>query len=636
MIRSVLAATLAAASWLAVAPAHGQPAGAPPPQHGIAMHGDLRYPAGFPHFGYVNPAAPKGGRLRLHVAETTFDSFNPFIVKGNAAAGVGALYDTLMVAAADEPFSQYGLLAETVQTPADRSWVLFTLRSEARWHDGKPVTPEDVIWTFQTLLEKGQPFYRFYYGNVDQVEKRGERGVYFHFKPGTNRELPLILGQLPVLPKHWWADREFDAASLEPPLGSGPYRIGRFEAGRFVEYERAPDYWGKDLAVSRGRDNFDVQRYEYFRDATVALEAFKSDQYDFRAENSAKEWATGYDVPAVRQGRIVKEEVPYGLPAGMQGFAMNLRRAVFQDPRVRQALAYAFDFEWSNQALFYGQYARTRSYFENSELAAHGLPGPDELALLEPFRGQVPEEVFTSEYQPPRTDGSGNNRENLRRAAEAAEGGRLGRGRGQAREGRPAPLVRDPAAQRAVRADRAALQVEPREDRHRRRRAHGRHRPVPPPHGHLRLRHDHLGVRPVRVAGQRAARVLEQRGREARGQPQRDRHPGSRRGRAGREDHRGAPTGRAWSPHAGPSTACSSGATTSCPTGTWPSSASRTGTASAGPRWCPVPACSSTPGGGTRRRPPRSSARARAARSRAAPRRRRRSWAPTSSAACCS
>jgi ABC-type transport system substrate-binding protein len=348
MIRSVLAAALAASSWLAVAPAHGQPADAPPPQHGLAMHGDLRYPAGFPHFGYVNPDAPKGGRLRLHVAETTFDSFNPFIVKGNAAAGIGALYDTLMVAAADEPFSEYGLLAETVQTPADRSWVLFTLRPEARWHDGKPVTPEDVIWTFETLREKGQPFYRFYYGNVDQVEKRGERGVYFHFKPGTNRELPLILGQLPVLPKHWWADREFDAASLEPPLGSGPYRIGRFEAGRFVEYERAPDYWGKDLAVNRGRDNFDVQRYEYFRDATVALEAFKSDQYDFRAENSAKDWATGYDVPAVppgpdregggavraarRHAGLRDEPAPAAVPgpAGAAGAGLRLRLRVVE------------------------------------------------------------------------------------------------------------------------------------------------------------------------------------------------------------------------------------------------------------------------------------------------------------------
>lgn len=414
MIRSPFLAALAAVLSLAAAPASAEE---PPRMHGIAMHGDLRYAPGFPHFEYVNPDAPKGGRLRLGVAETTFDSFNPFIVKGNPAQGVGALYDTLLISSADEPFSEYGLLAETVQTPADRSWVAFELRPEARWHDGKPVTPDDVVWTFQTLLEKGQPFYRFYYGSVDKVEKRGERGVYFHFKPGSNRELPLILGQLPVLPKHWWATRSFDAASLEPPLGSGAYRVGSFEAGRFVEYVRVTDYWGKDLAVNRGRDNFDVQRYEYFRDATVALEAFKGGQYDFRVETTAKDWATGYEVPALRDGRIVKAEVPHQRPAGMQGFAMNLRRPLFQDPRVREALSWAFDFEWSNQALFYDQYTRTRSFFENSEMAATGVPGPDELALLEPFRGKVPEEVFTREYQPPTTDGSGSNRENLRQAA---------------------------------------------------------------------------------------------------------------------------------------------------------------------------------------------------------------------------
>ena len=319
---------------------------------------------------------------------------------------------------ADEPFSEYGLLAATVQTPPDRSWVAFELRPEARWHDGRPITADDVIWTFETLLEKGQPFFRFYYASVARVVKQGERGVRFEFKDGTNRELPLILGQLPVLPKHWWTTREFDATSLEAPLGSGPYRVGRFEPGRFVEYERVPDYWGRDLPVNRGRDNFDVQRYEYYRDATVALEAFKGGQYDVRIESSAKDWATGYETPDVRAGRIVKEEVPFGLPAGMQGFAMNLRRPLFQDPRVREALSWAFDFEWANRALFYDQYTRTDSYFENSELAAQGLPGPAELALLEPFRGQLPEEVFTEVYQPPVTDGSGNNRQNLRRAAE--------------------------------------------------------------------------------------------------------------------------------------------------------------------------------------------------------------------------
>jgi microcin C transport system substrate-binding protein len=414
MLRLAVASALVVPLLAASSAAAGEPA----PQHGIAMHGDLEYPAGFRHFDYVDPAAPRGGRLRLGVAEATFDSFNGFLIKGNPAAGIDAIYDSLMVPSADEPFSEYGLLAETVQTPADRSWVAFELRREARWHDGKPVTPGDVIWTFQTLLAKGQPFYRFYYGSVERVEQRGERGVVFHFKPGTNRELPLILGQLPVLPRHWWEGREFDRTSLEPPLGSGPYRVGRFEPGRFVEYERVADYWGRELAVRRGTQNFDVVRYEYYRDATVSLEAFKGDQYDFRAESSAKDWATGYDTPDVRAGRIAKEAVPFGLPAGMQGFAMNLRRPLFQDPRAREAMSLAFDFEWSNRSLFYDQYARTKSYFENSELAARGLPGPEELAILEPFRGKLPEAVFTREFQPPTTDGSGNSRENLRRAAE--------------------------------------------------------------------------------------------------------------------------------------------------------------------------------------------------------------------------
>ncbi len=433
MIRPTRWAALATSLGLAITPLLAR-AEDPPARHGLAMHGDLRYPPDFAHFEYANPEAPSGGRIRFGVIEASFDSFHPFIIKGNPAAGIGQIYDTLLVTAADEPFSEYGLLAESVQTPADRSWVLFQLRPEARWHDGKPVTPEDVIWTFETLREKGQPFYRFYYGDVDRVEKRGERGVYFHFGPGSNRELPLILGQLPVLPKHWWEGRDFEATTLERPLGSGPYRVGEFEAGRFVEYQRVPEYWGRELPVQRGQHNFDKLRYEYFRDATVALEAFKGGHYDFRLENSAKDWATGYQTPDVKAGRIVLKEVPFGMPAGMQAFAMNLRRPLFQDRRVREALGLAFDFEWSNQALFYGQYTRTRSYFENSELAAHGLPGPEELALLEPFRAQLPEEVFTKEYQPPTTDGSGNNRANLRRASEllkeagwTVEGGKLQR-----------------------------------------------------------------------------------------------------------------------------------------------------------------------------------------------------------------
>jgi microcin C transport system substrate-binding protein len=389
-----------------------------PPLHGLALYGDLKYPPGFQHFDYVNPKAPRGGTLRQGVPEATFDSFNPWIIKGNPAVGLAMVFDSLLVASADEPFSEYGLLAKTVRTPPDRSWVEFELRPEARWHDGKPVTADDVIWTFETLVSKGAPYFHLYYQSVAKAEKTGERRVRFTFKPGTNRELPLIVGQLPVLPKHWWAGRDFDATSLDPPLGSGPYKVGKFETGRFIEYERVPDYWGRDLPVNRGRWNFDVQRFEYYRDSTVALEAFKGGQYDFRVENSAKEWATAYDIPAVADGRIVKKPVRNHRPQGMQCFAMNLRRPLFQDRRVREALSLAFDFEWSNKTLFYGQYKRTRSYYENSDLASSGLPGADELAVLEPFRGKIPDEVFTREYQPPVTDGSGDNRTNLRRAAE--------------------------------------------------------------------------------------------------------------------------------------------------------------------------------------------------------------------------
>jgi len=382
------------------------------------MHGDLAYPADFTHFAYANPDAPKGGAIR-QAAIGTFDSFNPFIVKGNGAAGLSylgqsLLYDSLTVASLDEPFSQYGLLAETIETPADRSWVAFTLRKEARWHDGRPIGVDDVIWTFHTLMEKGSPLYSLYYGGVEKVEKAGERRVKFSFKPGDNRELPLIVGQLPVLPKHYWEGRAFDETTLDPPLGSGAYEIGSFEAGRFVHYKRRADYWGANLPVNRGQNNFDSFRYDYYRDMDVAVEALKADAYDVRIENISKKWATAYDVPAVREGRLRKELLPHKRNQGAQGFAFNLRREIFRDRRVRQALSYAFDFEWSNRSLFYGQYTRTHSYFENSELAARGLPSPAELAILEPLRGRIPDEVFTQEFQPPKTDGSGKIRSNLR------------------------------------------------------------------------------------------------------------------------------------------------------------------------------------------------------------------------------
>lgn len=409
---------LVAGACLALAfPAFGETA--PEPRHGLAMHGDLKYAADFDHVDYVDPAAPKGGEVRLAAFGTAFDSFNPFVVKGDAADGIGRIYDTLLESTADEPFSEYGLVAESVTTPEDRSWVSFKLRPEARFHDGKPITADDVLFSFESLRTKGAPFYRAYYGNVDKVERISAHEVKFTFKPGENRELPLILGQLPVFPKHFYGpDRPFERATLDIPLGSGPYRIAGFEAGRRVTYRRVEDYWGKDLPINRGRYNFDVIQHEYYRDDTVAIEAFKGGAFDFRLENSAKHWATAYDIPAVTKGFLRKEEIPNDRPSGMQGFAYNTRRPVFADRRVRAALAYAFDFQWSNETLFYGQYRRTRSYFENSELAATGTPGADELALLEPFRKQLPAEVFTTEYNPPSTDGSGNLRANLKQAVD--------------------------------------------------------------------------------------------------------------------------------------------------------------------------------------------------------------------------
>jgi microcin C transport system substrate-binding protein len=411
-LAAVLVVLLSAA---AAAPVGSGPAPAAGATHGVSIHGDLKYGPGFPHFAYVDPRAPKGGSVTM-AATGTFDNLNPYILKGVSAVGIGMTFDTLTVQSADEPASEYGLVAETIETPPDRSWVAFTLRPTARFHDGSPMTVEDVLWTFETLRTKGHPLYRSYYAAVASVEKTGPRTVRFTFKPGDNRELPVIVGQLPVLSKAYWAGRDFTKTTLEPPLGSGPYRIESFEPGRSITYRRVPDYWGAALPVNVGRFNFDTIRYDYYRDDTVALEAFKGGAYDIRQwEPSAKNWARAYDVPAVRDGRIRKEQIPNEVPTGMQGFVFNTRRAIFADPRVREALTAAFDFEWSNAHLFYGAYTRTRSYFSNSELASRGLPSAAELAVLEPFRGRVPEEVFTREYQPP-TTGPDGVRPNLVRA----------------------------------------------------------------------------------------------------------------------------------------------------------------------------------------------------------------------------
>jgi len=403
--------------WPALAQeaASGAPVAPAGPQPGIAMHGDLKYPPGFDHFDYVVPDAPKGGLIRLG-NQGTYDSFNPYIIRGTPADGLGFTIETLMISADDEPFSEYGLLARTVETPPDRSWVVFRLNPDARWHDGTPVTSEDVVFTLDLLKTKGHPFYRHYYANIVENEALDRLTVRFGFMQGENRELPLICGQIPVLPKHWWESRDFDGAILEPPLGSGPYRIGAFEPGRFIEYERVPDYWGWGLNVMRGQFNFDRIRYEYFLDETVIREALKAGALDFRQENQAKAWALDYNVPAVREGRLIKEQIGHERPTGLQGFVMNTRRPLFQDRRVREALGYAFDFEWTNRNLFFSAYSRTRSYFSNSDLASRGLPEGRELEILEAYRDRVPEEVFTQPFEPPSTDGSGWPRENLRKA----------------------------------------------------------------------------------------------------------------------------------------------------------------------------------------------------------------------------
>jgi microcin C transport system substrate-binding protein len=382
---------------------------------GISLYGDLKYPADFTHFDYANPDAPKGGTMRLS-AIGTFDTLNPFVVRGVPAGGIGEIFDTLTARSEDEPASAYPLAAETVELAPDRLSVLFTLRKGVRFHDGTPMTPADVVWSFETLRDKGLPLYRNYYADVIKIEIEGERGIRFRFKSADNRELASILGETPVLSKAYWANRDFEKTTLEPPLGSGPYKIESVDPGRSITYRRVPDYWGANLPVNKGRFNVDVLRYDYYRDSTVALEAFKAGQYDVRRENSSKAWATAYDGPALRDGLIKKDVIPNQLPSAMQGFGYNLRRPMFQDPRTRQALAYAFDFEWSNKNLFYGSYTRTRSYFDNSELAATGVPQGEELTILEPFRGQIPDEVFTAEYNPPKYDGSGNIRAGLEAA----------------------------------------------------------------------------------------------------------------------------------------------------------------------------------------------------------------------------
>ena len=389
-------------------------------RHALTLFADIKYPAGFAHFDYVNPDAPKAGRVRFGLVGS-FDSLNPYSFKGAPAGAV--MNDALLTQSLDEPSTEYGLVASSVWHPEDRSMVVFRLRPEARFHDGAPITPEDVVWSMQALRD-AHPQYNAYYKNISRAEQTGEREVTFTFSIAGNRELPLITGQLPVLPKHWWTGkdaqgrpRDINATTLETPLGSGAYVATDVKPGASILMRRVPDYWGKDLAVNLGQNNFDEIEYIYFRDANVAFEAFKGGQYDWRTEVSSKTWATGYDFPAVQAGKVVKEEITLSQVNGMQSWAMNIRRPKFQDVRVRQALNHAFDFEWANQNLFYGQYIRSRSYFNNSEMEARGLPSAAELALLEPLKDKLPPEVFTTEYKNPLNDTPQARRRNMRQAA---------------------------------------------------------------------------------------------------------------------------------------------------------------------------------------------------------------------------
>ncbi len=388
--------------------------------HGTSLiHETLKYPADFAHFDYVNPDAPKGGLIRID-SVGQFDSFNPFIAKGTPPGGIGVfIFDSLTTLSIDEGGTEYGLLAEWIEYPDDQSWVSFKLRDDARWHDGEPVTVEDVIFSLDILKTKGAPSYAGYYANVTGAEDLGGNVVRFNFDQAGNRELPHIVGQLSILPKHWWATRDFAESGLEPLLGSGPYRIGDYETNRYVEYVRVEDYWGKDLPVNVGAFNFDRIRIDFYLDPGATFDAFRAGQVDYRDENSAIIWAENYNFPAVKQGRVKKEEVTFEGPKAVQSFFPNLRREKFKDRRVRKALELAFDFEWARETVFFGQYARPRSYFQGTEdLMPDGPPDEAELVFLEPLRDMVPEEVFGPHYEPPVTDGSGRNRRNLREAAQ--------------------------------------------------------------------------------------------------------------------------------------------------------------------------------------------------------------------------
>lgn len=405
----------------AIGPGAAQEAGVTT-SHGISTFGDLKYPADFPHFDYVNPDAPKGGTMSFRGtgASQTFDSLNAFILKGEPAQGLGLIYDSLLVGSADEIDAAYGLVAERLEYPEDRSWVTFHMRPEARFADGEPITAEDVVWTFETLRDKGAPTYRIMLADVARAEAIDAHTVKFTFNEGAStRDLPGLVGSLSILPKHYYDTVPFEESTLTPPLGSGQFEIADVQPGRAIRYCRIDDYWGKDLPVNVGSSNFDCYVYEYFADNTAAFEALKSGQYLFHEEFFSAIWANDYTFPALTKGWVKQDELPDNRPSGTQGFWLNMRKPQLQDIRVREAIGLMFNFEWSNATLFYGNYERTVSFFQNSPMMAEGLPEGEELATLERFRDQLPPEIFTEPaYLPPVSSAARNNdRASIRRAS---------------------------------------------------------------------------------------------------------------------------------------------------------------------------------------------------------------------------
>ena len=390
------------------------------PSYCLSLYDTCKYPADFKHVDYVNPKAPKGGNVKL--AEIgTFDNLNPFILKGVKAPDSSNLFESLMTQSLDEPQTMYGLVAETIDVAPDNSSAEFVMRKEARWHDGTAITPDDVVFSFTTLRDKGDPTFKILYTSIASCEKTGEHSVKFTFTDPKNRELPVIAAQMPILSKAYYTTHDFEKTTLEAPMGSGPYDVTNVEQGRTISYKHVENYWGKDLPINVGQYNFATIRYDMYRDENVALEALKSGDYDFRREYIARTWATGYDAPAVKDGRITKREIPDHTPQGMQAFIYNTRRDKFADARVREAIDLALDYEWENKTIFYGAYMRNASFFENTDFQAKGVPAGKELELLKPFAEELPPALFTKPFANPITDGSGNARESLLKAQKLLE-----------------------------------------------------------------------------------------------------------------------------------------------------------------------------------------------------------------------